>query len=872
MEVLNEIIEWAAGLPLWQQIAVVKVLNHDITDEDTATLADICAREKSDPEQLAEEIGDPLADFKKHEEDEIADGVAIKELHSTQNINAIKDGSKLTFGETGLTVVYGSNAVGKSGFSRIFKAACMCRDVETIHGHIAKDEIVEPSAKIVYANSKPDETYEWNKSAQQNPELQTVHIFDSRSARIHLSAKNEVMYVPAGLDIFDKLATVFNDVCEALEHQEADCRRSSPDFDLIFADYSGTPIYELLQNLDGKEKVEQLKKLIGLSEQETTQLAELRRQIKDKEANHPSKRREILSQKNSRFAKVHNTVAVYQRKLNQGEIDKICKAKSVMLEAEKLASAAKKKTFDESYLDGTGDPLWNVMWTAAKEYSEQSAYHDHEFPNTNDGAKCVLCQQLLPGDAAEKMRGFKDFVNDRSQEVARKSRETYENLLEEFADITVQDRETLTEVLEEMAADELPFASDISKLLEDTEKTYSDAYGRLADEKDINPIKLPEIDFTSRATLRTYIVEQRQNIEKFDITKFTQDLNKQKQQAFEFEARLELEKYSEAITKEIENQKRLTLLKSCIQQTDTTGVSRKGGELTTRFLGETLKNTYADQLKQLNRKGLIVELKKSHVEKGVAYSEIVISPATGGNGGKFKPDEIMSESEQKVASLAGFFTELSLAPHKSAIILDDPVTSLDEKNTARIAERIVKEAGNRQVIVFTHNLFFTAELINYADKHNTELTPRTVSKAKYAGQVIDDLPWQALSTRKRIARINEHLQELRTAFNHDEVAVYEPGVKVFYNSLRETWERAVEEILFKDAVKRYSRSVETQKLKQIRLEPGDIEAVDENMTQCSFYAHTNPPGVDSVETPEPDQLQEDLQKLKDWKSKIESRK
>lgn len=872
MEVLDEIIEWASGLPLWQQVAVVKVLNHDLSEDDVETLADICVREKTNPEELASEIGDPLAGFKRSDDDDITDGVVIKELHSTKNINAIKDGSRLTFGDTGLTVVYGSNAVGKSGFSRVFKAACMCRDVETIHGHISNDEIIESSAKILYANSKPAETYEWNKTAQPNSELQTVHIFDSRSARIHLSAKNEVMYVPAGLDIFDKLATVFNDVGEALSDQIDDCNRSTPDFDLIFADYADTPVYELLQNLADNEKVEELKKLVGLNEEEAAQLAELKRQIKDKEANHPSKRRDVLSQKNSRFAKVHNAVAAYQRKLKQEDIDKVVKAKLVMLEAEKLARAAKKNTFDESYMSGTGDPLWNVMWSAAKEYSEQSAYHEHEFPNTEDKAKCVLCQQPLSEDAAKKMRGFKDFVNDKSQEVARKSRETYKSLLEDLTDITVQDRETLTEILEEMATDELPFAADTSKLLSTAEAAYKQVVESLKDEKSTEAVPVPEIDFKARALLRTHIEQQQEVIEKFDITKFTQELNKQKEQVLGLEARLELEKYSDAINKEVDNQKLLARLKACAQQSDTTGISRKGGELTTRFLGETLTGTYAEQLKQLNRKGLIVELKKSHVEKGVAYSEIVITPAAGGNGGKFKPDEIMSESEQKVASLAGFFTELSLAPHNSAIILDDPVTSLDEKNTARIAERIIKEAGKRQVIVFTHNLFFTAELINYAKKHNVAFTPRTVSKAKFAGEVIDDLPWQALSTSKRISRLNAQLQDLQTAFNKNEVATYEAGVKSFYSSLRETWERAVEEILFKDAIKRYSRVVETQKLKQIRFEPSDLEAVEEIMTQCSFYAHPNPPDIDSVEIPEPAQLTEDLDKLKAWKTAVELRK
>lgn len=871
MEVLDEIIEWAASLPLWQRIAVVKVLNDNFKDEDVRTLADICIREQTEPEKLAEEIGDPLAVFKRTEDEDATSGVVIKEINSTKNINAIKDDSRLTFGESGLTIVYGSNAVGKSGFSRIFKAACMCRDHETVHGNISNEEIVEPSANILYSNSKPDKAYEWSAEADKNQDLQTVHIFDSRSARIHLSSKNEVLYVPAGLDIFDKLATIFQRVNDEFGGKVRLCNSASPDFPLIFNEYADTPAYDLLQNLDNNDKVAELKGMMGLNEAQTAELVELQRVIKEKEANHPTKRRDVLIQKKSRFTKLHNSLAEYQRKIKQEDVDAIVRAKSIMLEADKLAKIAKAKTFDESYLAGTGDPLWKIMWGAAKAYSEQSAYHSHDFPNTEADAKCVLCQQPVSREAGERLKGFKDFVTDKSQEVARKSRESYDKLLNDFKNIELQDRATLTEIIDEIKTDELPFAESVAKLLTSAETEFSRLTEQLSDETKSDPVIAEKIDFAPRVKLKDFIVQQGIDIAKFDVTKFTQELAKQKKRELVLNSQLQLEKYKEEIDKEIANLKRLAVLKKCISQTNTGGISRKSGELTTRFLGDTLKNTYEDQLRQLNRKGLIVELKKSHVDRGVAYSQIVVTTASGGSS-NFKPDEIMSESEQKVASLAGFFTELSLAPHNSAIIFDDPVTSLDELNTARIAARIVKEAQIRQVIVFTHNLFFTAEMLNYSEKSGVSVTARTVSKALHAGQVIDDLPWQALSTKKRIGRLNARLQDLTAAFKQDKVAEYEPGVKQFYGMLRETWERGVEEVLFKDAVKRYSRSVETQKLKQIRLEDGDLQAVEENMTQCSFYAHTNPPDVDSVEIPEPQQLQEDLQRLIDWKTSIESRK
>ncbi len=44
---------------------------------------------------------------------------------------------------------------------------------------------------------------------------------------------------------------------------------------------------------------------------------------------------------------------------------------------------------------------------------------------------------------------------------------------------------------------------------------------------------------------------------------------------------------------------------------------------------------------------------------------------------------------------------------RHGIVVDDPVSSLDHARMEAVAKRLVKEAkADRQVIIFTHNLFF----------------------------------------------------------------------------------------------------------------------------------------------------------------------
>ncbi len=66
-----------------------------------------------------------------------------------------------------------------------------------------------------------------------------------------------------------------------------------------------------------------------------------------------------------------------------------------------------------------------------------------------------------------------------------------------------------------------------------------------------------------------------------------------------------------------------------------------------------------------------------------------------------------SHNDVKRYSLAAFLSELSVSANDSAIIFDDPVSSLDHEYREALAKRLADEAaGGRQVIVFTHDIAF----------------------------------------------------------------------------------------------------------------------------------------------------------------------
>ncbi len=870
MEVFDEIIKWASGLPLWQQTALVKILKQDILDDDDVkTIVGLAIEEAKDPKGTAEKAGDPLAGFKYEEKDETYAKVTLKSISGTKNINALKDGVELKFGENGLTIVYGNNGTGKSGFSRVLKASCSCRDVEYVHGEAGRESADEPTATVNYLEGGIEDKLEWTQHAKPNAALKSVNIFDSRAARVYLHGENDIKYVPAGLDVFDKLAEVVGRVDEGIDDKINTIKDCAVDLQPLFEKYLETEAYELVGSLELPTTKTRIDEIKLLSEEEQERLANLRKIVPDKEANGAVKRRESMSLKYRRYGRLHNMLVKYKALFKQSKIDELLRLRTVMFEAAKVAVEAEKEKFkDSEYLPGTGGSVWRQLWQAAKQYSE-TVYHEHDFPNTKSDAKCLLCQRPLDEITVARFQSFYKFMSDKSQELAKTTKEAFEVCLSEYRNDEIVEDELLTEIFTELESDEYKEKGILEGLVKQAAEEYIRILTLLASTDKHAKIKISEIDFDPTKNLKKLLDQIAEEAKIIDVAKFTKILSEEKTELAGLEGRSLLASYDKKIKKEIENAERLNILNKASGTTNTLSISRRGGEMKEKYLIESLKASFNSELRAIYDRQLIVDLHKSRTSAGVTYSEIVLTAEV--NGKPVNPEEIMSESEQKVISLAGYFAELSMTPHiLSAIVLDDPVTSLDHLNIEKIAKRIVEEAEKRQVVIFTHNIVFATYLIDQSKRFGKEPFTQEISRMPKPGNVNEGLPWDALSTSKRIGKLRDKLQTLSSIFNAGDSEKYQEDGELFYKRLRETWEHAVEEYLFANVVKRFKRDIETSRLRDVKIIDTDYDIVFDNISKCGSFIHDNP-GEEIMPVPEPTRLTEDLAKLVSWIEDIKNR-
>lgn len=216
--VLQEIQTWSADRPAWQRDALRRlVMNGDLGAEDIDALTAICKGEHGLTEKVAAQ---PLAKEHVPERGGAAQAVSLDSIFHHKGVNALAENQTLKFA-SGLTIVYGDNGAGKTGYIRILKQACRARGQETILGNVVITGAAppKPTVAIKYKVGTDAGAREWT-GGDADEFVSRVSIFDTQCAAVYLNERTDVAFLPFGLDLFDKLVRACKAVRAKLETEQ----------------------------------------------------------------------------------------------------------------------------------------------------------------------------------------------------------------------------------------------------------------------------------------------------------------------------------------------------------------------------------------------------------------------------------------------------------------------------------------------------------------------------------------------------------------------------------------------------------------------------------------------------------------------------
>ena len=137
--VLEVILDWSLGRPQWQRDALRRIVVHGgISGQDIEDLLKLIMSENGEDVEGATPV--PLAVEHIPTAPDSAKPVSLASISSVVGVNQLAPDQTLSFEQNGITVVYGQNGSGKSGYSRILKNACRSRHRQPIEGNVFSSE------------------------------------------------------------------------------------------------------------------------------------------------------------------------------------------------------------------------------------------------------------------------------------------------------------------------------------------------------------------------------------------------------------------------------------------------------------------------------------------------------------------------------------------------------------------------------------------------------------------------------------------------------------------------------------------------------------------------------------------------------------
>lgn len=856
MAIYEEVLAWASRLPPWRQDALRRLcVQGEWDDVDLDEILDL-AKQHHGLGSALDPAPQPILFARDHFPAEAVQDVAVvlTSLHTLVNVGKIPSDQTLEFQSQGLTIAYGGNGTGKSGYARVLKQACRARSPGTVYADAYNPNFPQltPSATIAFElDGVPDQTH-WSgrRDHVYRHELRGISVFDGDCARHYLHERETATFQPVALTYLEQLANGLSQVLRPRLRAEITGLTVDPTpFNVIPADTdAGCSVHPISATTD----LVTARVLAVLTADEQAELARLPLEISEAD---PTAKAKLLESAATEVDELANIIDAAAEVVSDEAIDIVQSAHRRLLEteaAERAASALLQTEDATPLLPGTGQGPWALLFNAAREYSIGTAYPEQVFPVTGEGAQCVLCQQELTATAKDRLQRFDRYIQDTTSAAAQAARSVWQELLRNVRQATV------TFTVSQAMSDRLRARN--GTLPDDIRVFQNRLVFRLQwlratvenEEWENGPAPVGENPIASirliADDLRAEATALRANLD-------TAALAAKRLRLKELDARRLLSEHIDSIAHVVGNLGLKAKLQRCLDDiTNTRTVSLFAGQLAKTYITEALAGRMNDELRKLDL---------YHIQVGVSSTGDAGSVRLGIllPNSKLDPHLVLSEAEQRMCALAYFFAELRESGSPSGIVLDDPVSSLDHNHRTAVARRIVEESAFRQVIVFTHDAVFFGELITLCGDAGQTPSVKSISyRAEGPGYIDAGLPYDLRRHRDRIAQHRTDQRRIAATFNNPPGDEERLAIRNAYDDLRVTIEVGIEDTILNKTVVRFRDNISVGRLNGVMIvRDAEYREVQRLHDKCcrNVRAHSHAAGQQRAVT-QPAELLQDI--------------
>ena len=772
-------------------------------------------------------------------------------------VDRLADGQELKFALDGLTIIFGENGSGKSGYARAARRLCTSRVPITLQSNVFAEGEAPPTVmfKTKTGDAEPI-LHRWVEGSALPACCRQMSFLDTANAQAYIEEKSEILFLPPEVRCLTTLGQLYVLAAER-------CQAAA---DLLSAAHGGAfggqfapttsagSLVALLSTATPLAKLpsaEQLRAAATWDDTAAARLAEIRIQIAEGPASQGRTLRRLGDAAKAVTNKVNTAIAA----LSQPQLDDDAELLGTLAQTRAGAEIFAAEQAGRFPIAATGSNTWHQLFLIARQFAAEAELipEDGAFAV---GDPCMLCQRPLDEAASDRMNAFDAFVASEAATAVS------------AAQAAVDARIELLRALDLDTADQILLALAEHCAREESLRIAVENAAQVSQELRVRRDRM--IAYLEGGTVVERMPETGSIIQ---LSHMANDLIARANALAQVGG-----PDAAALTAELQLRDRETLA-GCIDQM----VARRDGladrqrylscvaALGTRpisLLASSLRGELVTPELRRRIELEIAALGVDHVplrfteqsESGKSFFEMALA-----NAGKAKKAMVLSEGEQRALAIACFLADAHVSASKGAIIVDDPVTSLDHQRLRRVARRFVAEAApGRQVIIFTHNLLFYQEILRACADRDPQVPalPCLIqqSTSGFGFVSINDQPWIAKKVRERQRALTAQLEAVpeRLVPGSEEFRVY---AKQFYTDLRETWERAVEEVVLGGVVERFATDVKTQSLKLVEIDDVDYQKIYFAIKRASERSGHDQALAKQIDGPDIKQMEADLVEL-----------
>lgn len=757
----------------------------------------------------------------------------IQRLWDIRGVNAFGPRAELDLSGD-LTVVYGPNGAGKSGYARLLKQMCGAKAVEPILGNVFSDvnEPVSATVRLMTTQEKdgvPDvkvADHAWQGSQGSLGALSSVPVFDSATA-IHLGQMaSTATHLPRSMRFINTLIKVSGVVADRLRQRRDALVSTLPAMPPAFAETAAARFH---QNLAATTTLRAINEGCQFIPEQAAERIGLEAALAQAD---PATAHGQVVGSLQHLTELKQQMEAWALTFNDEAAQALATARANAADARKAAVDYAQDFFAGIPLPGVGGGTWLRLWTAATAYA-QTAYPNHVHPNTDEGARCVLCQQPLAEEGRQRMADFAAYVA---------------NKLQADATTAEKDRDALIAGIPGAAApDYWPGIGVTTGMTPDAAELLGQQVEQRLGNLRAGDAIVTVVDWEP---FRTAVAQTLASLsaDRDALAQLLDPEGRKRKEArlLELQGQEWLSTIREAVLAEVERKRQLGIYDDAERLTQTNALTTFSNAVAKAELAGGFVERFNHELARLGGTHIPVRLSHKLEGKGVVTFTIGLAETNA----KVKSREVLSEGEQRVVALAAFLADVTGTHRSLPVIFDDPISSLDQRFEEAVALRLVELAESRQVIVFTHRLSMGVLIEHSAAQAEAKggrvvVDVVAIDRRGHEAGVPATIKVFAQSPKKGF---NELDGKVRAAakLDHDE---QQNSLKAACSNFRILMERVVEDHLCAKVVVRYRREIKTGGMltRLTAVTKPDCELIEAMMTKYSAFEHSQ-----SYETPLPD--------------------